>query len=117
MGESVKIDDLAHRMISLAGLKPGEDIKIEYTGLRPGEKLYEEVLSNKENTIETSHNRIFIAKVREYSYKDALAAVEVMEELSIFVKIPEMVMKMKEFVPEFISQNSVFEQFDKHKEN
>ncbi len=112
MGESVKIDDLAKRMIDLAGLKLGEDIQIQYVGLRPGEKLYEEVLSNKENTIETTHNRIFIAKVREYSYKDALAAVEEMEEESIFVQIPEMVRKMKAFVPEFISNNSVFEQFD-----
>ena len=112
MGESVKIDDLAKRMIDLAGLKLGEDIDIEYVGLRPGEKLYEEVLSNKENTIETPHNRIFIAKVREYSYKDALAAVEEMEEQSIFVQIPEMVKRMKAFVPEFISKNSVFEQFD-----
>ena len=112
MGESVKIDDLAKRMIDLAGLKLGEDIDIEYVGLRPGEKLYEEVLSNKENTIETPHNRIFIAKVREYSYKDALAAVEEMEEYSIFVQIPEMVKRMKAFVPEFISKNSVFEKFD-----
>lgn len=112
MGESVKIDDLAKRMIDLAGLKLGEDIEIEYVGLRPGEKLYEEVLSNKENTIETPHNRIFIAKVREYSYKDALAAVEEMEEQSIFVQIPEMVKRMKAFVPEFISKNSVFEKFD-----
>ncbi len=112
MGESVKIDDLAKRMINLAGLKLGEDIQIEYVGLRPGEKLYEEVLSNKENTTATSHDRIFVAKVREYDYKDAVAAVEEMEELSIFVKIPEMVKKMKLFVPEFISKNSVFEKFD-----
>jgi FlaA1/EpsC-like NDP-sugar epimerase len=112
MGESVKIDDLAKRMISLAGLKLGEDIQIEYVGLRPGEKLYEEVLSTKENTTATSHDRIFVAKVREYDYKDALAAVDDIEELSIFVRIPEMVKKMKGFVPEFISKNSVFEQFD-----
>lgn len=116
MGESVKIDDLAKRMVDLAGLKLGEDIQIVYTGLRPGEKLYEEVLSNKENTTATAHNRIYVAKVREYSYTEALAAVEEMEEHSIFVRIPEMVMKMKEFVPEFISKNSVFEKYDKHEE-
>ena len=116
MGESVKIDDLAKRMINLAGLKLGEDIEIEYVGLRPGEKLYEEVLSNKENTIETEHDRIFIAKVRKYDYKEALEAVEDMEEKSIFVQIPEMVKKMKEFVPEFVSQNSVFQQYDKHQQ-
>lgn len=116
MGESVKIDDLAKRMIDLAGLKLGEDIQIVYTGLRPGEKLYEEVLSNKENTTKTTHNRIYVAKVREYSYKDALEAVNEMEEHSIFVRIPEMVMKMKEFVPEFVSKNSVFEKYDKHED-
>jgi FlaA1/EpsC-like NDP-sugar epimerase len=116
MGESVKIDDLAKRMVDLAGLKLGEDIQIVYTGLRPGEKLYEEVLSNKENTTATSHNRIYVAKVREYSYQEALAAVEEMEEHSIFVRIPEMVMKMKEFVPEFVSKNSVFEKYDKQEE-
>ena len=114
MGESVKINDLAKRMVDLAGLKLGEDIQIVYTGLRPGEKLYEEVLSNKENTTATAHNRIYVAKVREYSYTEALAAVEEMEEHSIFVRIPEMVMKMKEFVPEFVSKNSVFEKYDKH---
>jgi len=117
MGESVKIDDLAKRMISLAGLKLGEDIQIEYVGLRPGEKLYEEVLSTKENTTATSHDRIFVAKVREYDYKDALAAVDDIEEFSIFVRIPEMVKKMKEFVPEFISKNSVFEKFDHPEKN
>ena len=116
MGESVKIDDLAKRMIDLAGLKLGEDIQIVYTGLRPGEKLYEEVLSNKENTTKTTHNRIYVAKVREYSYKEALEAVNEMEEHSIFVRIPEMVMKMKEFVPEFVSKNSVFEKYDKHED-
>ena len=113
MGESVKIDDLAKRMVDLAGLKLGEDIQIVYTGLRPGEKLYEEVLSNKENTTATAHNRIYVAKVREYSYTEALAAIEELEEHSIFVRIPEMVVKMKEFVPEFVSKNSVFEKYDK----
>ncbi len=113
MGESVKIDDLAKRMVDLAGLKLGEDIQIVYTGLRPGEKLYEEVLSNKENTTATAHNRIYVAKVREYSYTEALAAVEELEEHSIFVRIPEMIVKMKEFVPEFVSKNSVFEKYDK----
>lgn len=116
MGESVKIDDLAKRMIRLAGLEPGVDIQIEYVGLRPGEKLYEEVLSNMENNTATTHNRIFVAKVREYSYKDALAAIEEMEELSIFVNIPDMVKKMKAFVPEYVSKNSIYEQYDR-KEN
>lgn len=112
MGESVKIDDLARRMISLAGFKPDEDIKIEYSGLRPGEKLYEEVLSNSENTLPTSHDRIRIAKVREYEYADALAGVTELERLSREVQIPAMVKLMKVIVPEFISQNSRFEVMD-----
>ena len=114
MGESVKIDDLARRMIYLAGFKPDEDIKIEYSGLRPGEKLYEEVLSNNENTLPTDHRRIRIAKVREYDYGDACKAADEVERLSREVEIPEMVKLMKQIVPEFISKNSRFEEFDRH---
>ena len=117
MGESVKIDTLARRMISLAGLEVDRDIKIEYSGLRPGEKLYEEVLSNKENTEPTSHDRIRIAKVREYDYNHALQVVNQLEELSRSVRIPEMVKLMKETVPEFISMNSEFSKYDKPAED
>ena len=113
MGESVKIDDLARRMIQLAGYTPDKDIKIEYSGLRPGEKLYEEVLSNNENTLPTDHTRIRIAKVREYDYADALPAADELERLSREVEIPAMVKLMKQIVPEFISKNSRFEEFDK----
>lgn len=113
MGESVKIADLAKRMIKLAGLVEGKDINIEYTGLRPGEKLYEEVLSNAENTIPTEHKRIHIAKVREYNYEDACTAVDKLETFARDVEIPEMVKYMKLVVPEFISKNSVYEQYDK----
>ena len=113
MGESVKIDDLARRMIYLAGFKPDVDIKIEYSGLRPGEKLYEEVLSNNENTLPTDHSRIRIAKVREYDYAEALAGVEELERLSREVEINDMVKLMKDIVPEFVSKNSRFEKFDK----
>ncbi len=113
MGEPVKIADLAKRMIELAGLKEGEDIQIEYTGLRPGEKLYEEVLANTENTEPTSHDRIRIAKVREYGYQEALAAVEELTKYSKAVNIPEMVKLMKRVVPEFKSKNSTFEEYDK----
>lgn len=112
MGESVKIVDLATRMIELAGLNVGEDIQIEYTGLRPGEKLYEEVLANSENTEPTSHDRIRIAKVREYPYQDALQTVDELTQLAAAVNIPEMVKLMKRTVPEFKSKNSSFEQFD-----
>ena len=112
MGESVKIDDLARRMIRLAGFTPDQDIKVEYSGLRPGEKLYEEVLSNHENTLPTDHSRIRIAKVREYDYADALAGVNELERLSREVEINDMVRLMKDIVPEFISKNSEFEKFD-----
>ena len=113
MGESVKIDDLARRMIKLAGFTPDKDIAVEYSGLRPGEKLYEEVLSNKENTIPTEHDRIMIAKVREYDYEQACSTVDELERLSREVEITEMVRLMKTTVPEFISKNSRFEVFDK----
>ena len=112
MGESVKIDDLARRMIRLAGFTPDVDIKVEYSGLRPGEKLYEEVLSNHENTLPTDHCRIRIAKVREYDYADALTGVNELERLSREVEINDMVRLMKDIVPEFISKNSQFEKFD-----
>ncbi|MDY6113754.1 MAG: polysaccharide biosynthesis protein, partial [Alloprevotella sp.] len=112
MGESVKIDHLARRMIELAGLVPDRDIKIAYTGLRPGEKLYEEVLSSAENTQPTQHDRIRIAQVREYDYSDAVKAVEELERLSRDVRIVEMVKYMKAVVPEYKSNNSVFERLD-----
>ena len=112
MGESVKIDDLARRMIRLAGFTPDKDIKIEYSGLRPGEKLYEEVLATNENTLPTNHSRIRIAKVREYDYADALSTVGELERLSREVEIMDMVKLMKLTVPEFISKNSRFEKLD-----
>ncbi len=113
MGQPVRIDSLARRMIELAGLVPGEDIEIVYTGLRPGEKLYEELLSSRENTDETSHDRIRIARVREYAYADAAKAVGELEALSRSVRIPETVQLMKTIVPEFVSKNSRFEEFDR----
>lgn len=113
MGESVKIDDLARRMIKLAGFTPDRDIMVEYSGLRPGEKLYEEVLSNKENTIPTDHDRIMIAKVRSYDYEQACEVVDELERLSRAVEIPDMVRLMKRTVPEFKSKNSRFEIYDK----
>lgn len=117
MGESVKIADLAKRMIELAGLTLDEDIKIEYTGLRPGEKLYEEVLSNAENTEATNHDRIRVAKVREYNYDDAVKVADELESLARAVEIPTMVRLMKRTVPEFKSKNSQYEEYDKEIEN
>ena len=112
MGESVKIDTLARKMITLAGFVPDKDIMIEYTGLRPGEKLYEEVLSNTENTMPTCHERIRIAKVREYEYGKAKDIMTELEDLSMKVEIPDMVRLMKSTVPEFISKNSQYEKYD-----
>lgn len=113
MGESVKIVNLAKRMVKLAGLTLGKDIQIEYIGLRPGEKLYEEVLSNAEDTDPTSHDRIRVAHVREYKYSDASELVDKLEVLSRAVEIESTVRLMKESVPEFISKNSRFEKLDK----
>lgn len=106
MGEAVKIVDLATRMIELAGYRPGKDINIEFTGLRPGEKLYEEVLSDKENTLPTENKKIMIAKVRRYEYADIIDAYAEFERLSRAVKIMDMVRLMKGVVPEFKSKNS-----------
>ena len=78
----------------------------KYTGLRPGEKLYEELLSNKENTKETPHEKIRVAAVREYAYKDVVEHIDLLAELSLHVHILPMVREMKSFVPEFKSQNS-----------
>ena len=114
MGVPVKIDTLARNMISLAGFVPDKDIKIEYTGLRPGEKLYEEVRSNAENTLPSFHEKIRIAKVREYQYDSASAVVEELERLTKAVDIPALVRLMKDTVPEFKSKNSEFEKYDKN---
>ena len=113
MGASVKIVNLAKKMIELAGLRLDRDIKIEYTGLRPGEKLYEEVLSNAENTMPTPHDRIRIARVREYDHSEADSLMADLETLSRNVSIDDMVKLMKSSVPEFKSKNSRFEKFDK----
>lgn len=115
MGEPVRIADLARRMIQLSGLKEGKDIEIKYTGLRPGEKLYEEVLSNKENTKETPHEKIRVASVREYAYGDVCRHIDRLSELSKAVEILPMVREMKAFVPEFKSRNSRFEELDGEK--
>ena len=115
MGEPVRIADLARRMIQLSGLKEGKDIEIKYTGLRPGEKLYEEVLSNKENTKETPHEKIRVASVREYAYSDVCRHIDRLSELSKAVEILPMVREMKAFVPEFKSKNSRFEELDVEK--
>jgi FlaA1/EpsC-like NDP-sugar epimerase len=112
MGESVKIVDLAKKMIKLSGLTLDKDIRIVFTGLRPGEKLYEELLAVNENTIPTHHKQILIAKVKEYELASTSAAIN--ELIALFGKQDNVsiVKKMKELVPEFISNNSVYEKLD-----
>ena len=113
MGTPVKIADLARRMIELAGLIPGEDIEIKYTGLRPGEKLYEELLATKENTLPTENEKIYRAQVREYDYEDICTLMSPLIDLAIKVDKLGTVRMMKGIVPEFKSKNSVYEVLDK----
>ena len=113
MGTPVKIADLARRMIELAGLIPGEDIEIKYTGLRPGEKLYEELLATKENTLPTENEKIYRAQVREYDYEDICTLMSPLIDLAIKVDKMGTVRMMKGIVPEFKSKNSVYEALDK----
>ncbi|MCJ8164446.1 polysaccharide biosynthesis protein [Pontibacter sp. E15-1] len=112
MGQPVKIIDLAHKMVKLAGLTPGVDIEIVFSGLRPGEKLYEELLNKEELTIPTHHHKIKISKVRKYKY--AQVELDVKELLSLNKSNDDyrFVKKMKEMVPEYISKNSRFEELD-----
>jgi FlaA1/EpsC-like NDP-sugar epimerase len=113
MGQPVAIAELAKKMIRLYGLIPNIDINIKYTGLRPGEKLYEELLSDEESTIPTHHQKILIAKVRPVEFETIEPHFNAFKEL---LKKSEsemlMVTKMKEMVPEFVSNNSVFEKLD-----
>ncbi len=112
MGTPVKIADLARRMIELVGLIPDKDIEIKYTGLRPGEKLYEELLATKENTLPTINAKIFRAKVREYDFAEISASIDHLIDLAIQVEKLETVKMMKSIVPEFISRNSEYEKLD-----
>jgi FlaA1/EpsC-like NDP-sugar epimerase len=112
MGESVKIIDLAKKMIQLSGLQLGKDIEIRVTGLRPGEKLYEELLAKEENTIATHHPKILKAKVRDEDSAQ-IEAINTLIGLFETQKNDEIVAKMKQIVPEFISNNSDYEKLDK----
>jgi len=115
MGSPVKIVDLAKKMIELAGFIPDKDIKIEFTGLRPGEKLYEELLNDKELTIPTEHEKITVAFVRKYDFGTVVNSIELMIEFARNVDIENTVRTMKKLVPEFISKNSSFSELDKYK--
>ena len=110
MGKPVKIADLAKRMIKLSG---ATDIEIKYTGLRAGEKLYEEVLSTSENTLPSFHDKIRIAKVCKYNYEDINQQIEELVKISHDYKSMDIVRKMKEIVPEYVSNNSEYSVLDK----
>jgi len=113
MGKPVKIYDLACRMISLAGLRVGTDIKIVETGLRPGEKLYEELLNDKETTMATHHKKIMIAKVRTYDYLDVMSHFKELREALDTCDTHRLVTEMKHIVPEYHSNNSKYEDIDR----
>ena len=115
MGKAVKINDLAKKMIVLSGLRIGVDIQIVFTGLRQGEKLYEELLANAENTLPTHNKQIMIAKVRSSNFDIVLQHLNEIEVLFKNRDINGLIQKMKSIVPEYISNNSPFEDFDKVK--
>ncbi|WP_257657398.1 polysaccharide biosynthesis protein [Parapedobacter lycopersici] len=115
MGESVKIVELANKMIKLSGLVPNKDITIEYSGLRPGEKLYEELLNDLENTLPTHHHKIMIAKVRDYDFEAVNKQIDNLVASARHQNEREIVFKMKEMVPEFKSNNSIYEELDRRK--
>ncbi|ASU35126.1 capsular polysaccharide biosynthesis protein, CapD [Mucilaginibacter xinganensis] len=112
MGDPVKITDLALKMIKLAGFQPERDIKIVYSGLRPGEKLYEELLNDGENTMPTYHEKIKISQVIDYSYDQVNSDISELIALNKQNDAMGVVNKMKEIVPEFISKNSEYEELD-----
>lgn len=112
MGKSVKIVELAKKMIRLAGLVPNQDIKIQYSGLRPGEKLFEELLNDHENTIPTHHEKIMIGKVREYVFSEIEAQIYTLIAHAKQNNDRNVVVCMKDLVTEFKSKNSVFEELD-----
>jgi FlaA1/EpsC-like NDP-sugar epimerase len=112
MGEKVKIVDLAKKMIQLSGFELDVDMEIQFSGLRPGEKLFEEVLSNQETTLPTKHEKIMIAKVRDYNWNEVKNWVDELIQLFVLQDNNVMVAKLKAFIPEYKSNNSEFEKLD-----
>ena len=112
MGESVKIIDLAHKMIKLSGFEVDKDIKITFTGLRPGEKLREELLNDNENTIGTHNPKIMVARVPEYNYLEVNSLITELYEHKDSLQNEILVKTMKKIVPEYISNNSIYEKLD-----
>lgn len=117
MGESVKILSLAKNMIRMSGLEPGKDIQIVYTGLRPGEKLYEEVLGSDEHLMRTPHKLILRARVKEYDYHTVKEDIESLRAALAFENTFAAIKVMKQIVPEFKSNNSVYQSIDTQREN
>jgi len=113
MGEPVKIVDLAKRMIELSGLRPNTDIEIKYIGLRPGEKLYEELLYNKEASIPTTHPKIFRSQTIERDYDYINKVITTLIQTAPTGNSLETVRQMKEITPAFQSQNSEYAELDK----
>ncbi len=114
MGKSVKIVELAKKMIRLAGLIPNQEIKIQFTGLRPGEKLFEELLNDSENTMPTHHEKIMIGKVREYVFSEIESQIYTLLDYAKRNDDRNVVVTMKALVKEYKSKNSVFEELDHH---
>lgn len=112
MGEPIRILDLAKKMIKLVGLVPGKDIELRFTGLRPGEKLFEELLNKEEEVIPTHNKKILIAKVVEFEFAKVSEAINILIDLSKENKDEDVVKQMKRIVPEFISNNSIYESID-----
>jgi FlaA1/EpsC-like NDP-sugar epimerase len=112
MGKSTRIVDLAKKMVKLSGLTLGKDIQIVYSGLRPGEKIFEELLNDQENSLPTHHEKIMIGKVRTYDFNNVSKQITELIELYNSQENMVIVGKMKEIVPEFLSKNSIFESLD-----
>ncbi|MFM9029025.1 MAG: polysaccharide biosynthesis protein, partial [Bacteroidota bacterium] len=113
MGKSVRILELAQKMIRLAGMKEEQDIRIIFTGLRPGEKIFEELLADKETSLPTHHEKIMIAKVRPYEFSEISKDISELIELFKSQENDVIVKKMKSIVPEYLSANSEFQRLDR----
>jgi FlaA1/EpsC-like NDP-sugar epimerase len=114
MGQPVQIYDLAEKMILLSGYTPHKDIQIEITGLRPGEKLYEELLASTEEALPSFHNKILIGKIRPFSYEEQNSKIVALLNSLSKENDESLVARLKELVPEYISNNSEYELLDKH---
>ena len=101
MGEPVKIEDLARNLILLSGLRPDEDIRIEFTGIRPGEKLYEELRTFEESTLPTQHGKVKIFTGPSFAYKEMRGHIEALRQICAVRDMPHLILRLKEIVPEY----------------